>query len=213
MLDMIKKRYDLAGPRVAAALTKNHFEAHYVSTKEEALEKVMSLIPHDHVVSWGGSMTMQTVGVYDRLRAEGYKVLDRSEGKTPEEQFEIMRQALLCDTYLMSSNAITADGQLFNIDGTCNRVAALCFGPRSVIVLAGMNKVVKDLQEAYTRVRHCAAPCNMQRFEGRKTPCTATGLCGDCHSTDSICNQMVFTRNSRPAGRIKVILVGEDLGI
>lgn len=213
MLDMIKKRYDVAGPRVAAALEKHHFEAYYVSTSEEALEKVMSLIPKDHVVSWGGSKTMEAIGVYRRLAEEGYKTIDRGMGKTPEEQNELMRQGLLCDTFLMSSNAVTEDGQLFNIDGTANRVAALCFGPRSVIVVAGMNKVVKNMQEAYGRVRSYAAPCNMQRFEGRQTPCAVTGICGDCHSADSICNQMVTTRNSRPAGRIKVILVGEDLGI
>ena len=213
MSTIMTKRNALAGPRVAAALEKNHFGACYVATKEEALEKVMSLIPHDHVVSWGGSKTLAALGIMERLQEEGYQTLDRSKGKTLEEQNEIMRKALLCDTFLMSSNAITEDGQLFNIDGTANRVAALCFGPRSVIVVAGMNKVVKDMKAAYDRVRNYAAPCNMQRFEGRKTPCAVTGMCGDCHSTDSICNQMVFTRNSRPAGRIKVILVGEDLGI
>ncbi len=213
MLEVVKKRYELAGPRVVEALQRNHFDACYVSTAAEALDKIVSLIPKEHVVSWGGSMTMKELGVQQRLAQEGYQVLDRDTVSDPQEREELLRRALLCDTYIMSSNAISADGQLFNIDGTGNRVAALCFGPKSVIVVAGMNKVVGSMEEAYSRVRQYAAPCNMQRFGDRKTPCVATGLCGDCHSTDSICNQMVATRNSRPVGRIKVILVGEDLGI
>ncbi len=213
MLDVVRKRQELAGPRVVEALRRNHFDAYYVSTAAEALDTVMSLIPKDHVVSWGGSMTLQALGVPQRLAQEEYAVLDRDSVSTAEEKEELMRKALLCDTFLMSSNAISADGQLFNIDGTGNRVAALCFGPRSVIVVAGMNKVVADLEEACGRARHYAAPANMQRFAGRKTPCAATGLCGNCHSSDCICNQLVATRNCRPAGRIKVILVGEDLGI
>ena len=213
MLEVVKKRQELAGPRVVETLQRNHFDAYYVSTAAEALDKIVSLIPKEHVVSWGGSMTMKELGVQQRLAQEGYQVLDRDTVSDPQEREEMLRRALLCDTYIMSSNAISADGQLFNIDGTGNRVAALCFGPKSVIVVAGMNKVVGSMEEAYSRVRHYAAPCNMQRFGDRKTPCAATGLCGDCHSTDGICNQMVATRNSRPVGRIKVILVGEDLGI
>ncbi len=213
MLEVVKKRQELAGPRVVEALSRNHFDAYYVSTAAEALDKIVELIPKEHIVSWGGSMTMQELGVQQRLVQEGYQVLDRDSVSDPQEKEELLRRALLCDTYIMSSNAVSADGQLFNIDGTGNRVAALCFGPKSVIVVAGMNKVVGNVKEAYSRVRHYTAPCNMQRFKDRKAPCIATGLCGDCHSTDSICNQMVTTRNSRPVGRIKVILVGEDLGI
>ena len=212
MLDAVKKRYDLVGPKVAEALRCNHFDAYYVSSVKEALKKIMSLIPQEHIISWGGSLTLETIGIKKCIAEEGRRVIDRSTAKTAAEEQEMMRQALLCDTFLMSSNAITADGQLFNIDGTANRVAALCFGPRSVIVVAGMNKVVPTLREAYDRVRHYAAPCNTQRFTDKKTPCKVTGLCGDCHSEDCICNQMVATRNSKPAGRIKVILIGEDLG-
>ena len=112
----------------------------------------------------------------------------------------------------MSSNAISEDGQLVNIDGTGNRVAALCFGPRQVIVVAGMNKVAADLDGAVARARHIAAPANAQRFAG-KTPCRVTGQCGNCTSPDCICAQMVITRFCNPAGRIKVVLVGEDLGL
>lgn len=124
-----------------------------------------------------------------------------------------MRKALLSDTFLMSSNAISEDGQLFNIDGNGNRVAAMCFSPKSVIVIAGMNKVIKSVEDAYTRARTIAAPANNQRFDGCKTTCYINGTCADCKSPDSICAYMVRTRISRPANKIKVILVGEDLGM
>jgi L-lactate utilization protein LutB len=124
-----------------------------------------------------------------------------------------MRQALLCDTYLTSSNAISEDGQLVNIDGNGNRVSAMIFGPRQVIVIAGMNKVVKTAEDAMVRARTIAAPLNMQRFPQAETPCQETGACGNCVSAGCICNYLVITRACKPPGRIKVILVGEDLGL
>ena len=196
----IKTRYDKAGPQVAEALRRRHFEAHYVSTAQEALELALTLIPKDRTVSWGGTATAAQIGLMDRLHQGDYQLIDRDTGKTPEEKQALMRQALTCGTFIMSSNAISADGQLVNIDGNANRVAALCYGPESVLVIAGMNKVMADLDSA-----------NAQRFD-IKTPCAVTGSCGDCTSSDCICCQMVITRACRPAGRIKVILVGEDLG-
>ena len=147
-----------------------------------------------------------------RLAEEGYRVINRDTAKDMAERVELMRQALLCDTFLMSSNAISEDGQLFNIDGNGNRVSALCFGPKSVIVVAGMNKVVGTIEDAVARARHYAAPANAQRFP-LKTPCLANGLCGNCTGDDCVCAHLVHTRVCRPAGRVKVILVGEDLGI
>lgn len=123
-----------------------------------------------------------------------------------------MRKALTCDTFLMSSNAISEDGQLVNIDGNGNRVAALCFGPRRVIVVAGMNKVVGTLDDAIARARHIAAPANLQRFDV-KTPCSTTGCCADCVSPQCSCAQIVVTRFSMNPNRIKVVLVGENLGL
>ena len=123
-----------------------------------------------------------------------------------------MHQALSCGTFLMSSNAISKDGQLVNIDGIGNRVAALCFGPKQVIVVAGMNKVAGDLNSAMARARHIAAPANVQRFDV-KTPCAVTGQCGNCTSPDCCCAQIVTTRFSKIPGRIKVVLVGEELGL
>jgi hypothetical protein len=124
-----------------------------------------------------------------------------------------MRKILLCDTFLCSSNAISEDGQLVNIDGNGNRVAAMIFGPRQVILVAGMNKVAKTLEDAYTRARTVAAPLATQRFPQRKLPCLETGSCANCTAPDSACTFIVATRLCNPAGRIKVILVGKDLGL
>ena len=211
MLEPKKKMYDKAGPRVAAALQKRNMEAYYCPTAAEAVEKVLELIPAGDVVSWGGVATVDELGIKGRLRSRNQPVIDRDTARTPEERTAMLHQALTCDTFLMSSNAISADGQLVNIDGNANRVAALCFGPESVLVIAGMNKVMGDLDSAIARARQVAAPANAQRFD-IKTPCAVTGSCGDCTSPDCICCQMVITRVCRPAGRIKVILVGQDLG-
>lgn len=211
MLTQRKMQYDKAGPKVAEALNKRYFEAYYCSDRAEALEKILELIPQDHVVSWGGAATVDELGVKEALRQRGQAVIDRDTAKDAQERQQMLKQALTCDTFLMGSNAISADGQLVNIDGTGNRVAALCFGPTQVVVVAGMNKVAGDLDGAMRRAREVAAPMNAQRFP-LKTPCVANGLCGDCKGPDSICAQIVTTRLCKPAGRIKVVLVGEDLG-
>ena len=212
MLEPKKMMYDKAGPRVAAALKKRNMEAYYCSTADEAVEKVLELIPAGDVVSWGGVATVDELGIKERLRHRGQPVIDRDTARTPEERMAMLHQALTCDTFLMSSNAISEDGQLVNIDGMGNRVAALCFGPKQVIVVAGMNKVAGDLNAAIARARNVAAPANAQRFN-IKTPCAVNGQCGDCTSPDCICAQMVITRFSKIKGRIKVVLVGEDLGL
>ena len=211
MLTQRKMQYDKAGAKVAEALNKRYFEAYYCSDRAAALEKILELIPQGHVVSWGGATTVDELGVKDALRQRGQAVIDRDTAKDAQERQQMLKQALTCNTFLMGSNAISADGQLVNIDGTGNRVAALCFGPDQVIVVAGMNKVAGDLDGAMRRARQVAAPMNAQRFP-LKTPCVANGLCGDCKGPDSICAQIVITRMCKPAGRIKVVLVGEDLG-
>lgn len=212
MLAPMKKQYDKSGPTLVKAMKKRQFDAYYCSTAEEAVEKVLELIPAGDVVSWGGVATVDELGIKDRLRQRGQSLIDRDTAKTPDERMDMLRQALTCDTFLMSSNAISEDGQLVNIDGTGNRMAALCFGPRQVIVVAGMNKVAGDLDSAMARARHIAAPANAQRFEGT-TPCRVTGQCGNCTSPGCICAQVVITRFCNPAGRIKVVLVGETLGL
>lgn len=204
--------YDKSGQRTVEAMKKRQFEAYYCSTAAEAAQKVLELIPQEDVVSWGGVMTVDELGIKDALRQRGQKVIDRDTAKTPEERTAMLHAALGCDTFLMSSNGISEDGQLVNIDGTGNRVAALCFGPKKVIVVAGMNKVAAGLDGAIARARHVAAPANAQRFNG-KTPCAMNGQCGDCRSPDCICADIVITRFNRFPGRIKVVLVGEDLGL
>ena len=212
MLEVVKKLFDLKGPKVAEALIKRHFEAYYVSNKEDAVAKVLELIPKNHSVAWGGTMTMDQLGLKEKLSAAGYSLIDRDAAKSPEEREEVMHKALNCGSFIMSSNAITEDGQLFNIDGKGNRVAALIYGPENVIIIAGMNKVVQDMDAAYDRVRGYAAPANAQRFD-LDTPCKKIGECADCLSASTICAQFVQTRICKPAGRIKVVLIGEELGI
>jgi hypothetical protein len=205
-------RNDKLGPRVAEAFKKRHFDAWYFSNREGALEQLYSLIPADHVVSWGGSLTMEALGI-QKTAGGKYAVIDRDKAKTLEERNELMRKALTCDTFIMGANAVSEDGQLVNIDWGGNRVAAMLYGPRQVIVVAGMNKVSNTLEDAIQRARTIAAPKNQQRFPGRKSPCAIGGSCGNCVSPDCICTYIVTTRVSTPAGRIKVILINEDLGL
>ena len=204
-------RYDKSGSKICEALKKRSFDAYYVKTKEEALNLAHSLIPSDDVVSFGGAMSAEQIGLIEKVK-KTHKVIDRADAKSPEERNEIMRSALLCDTYIMGCNAISADGTLVNIDGNGNRVAALAFGPKSILMIVGMNKVCPDLATARARARNVAAPTNSQRFD-IKTPCKLDGLCHDCLSPDCICNMIIETRHSRLPGRIKIVLVGENLGM
>ncbi|HOG21420.1 MAG TPA: lactate utilization protein [Flexilinea sp.] len=204
-------RYDKLGETVAKALRKRFFDAWYFDNKEAAVAQALSLIPEGTSVSWGGSMSIVEVGLKDKIQNGKYKLIDRDTAKTPEERIEIMRQALLADTFLMSANAISEDGQLFNVDGNGNRLAALLYGPKQVIVIAGVNKIAHTAADALERARTIAAPTNISRFDVA-TPCKITGTCSDCTTAESQCAQIVQTRICRPAGRIKVILVGTKLG-
>ncbi len=191
-------------------LTAHGFEAYYCADGITAKERILSLIAKDDVVSWGGCATMEQIGVIDEVR-KTHACIDRDTAKTPEERQTLMRNALLCDTFLSGTNAITQNGELYNIDGNGNRVAALIYGPKSVIIACGMNKVVPNAQAAYERARNVAAPINAQRFN-LSTPCLKTGECADCGAADSICNVFVRTKRCKPQGRIKVVLIGEALG-
>jgi hypothetical protein len=201
------------GPKLVKALQSRAFEAWYFDEISGAVEKVFSLIPREHVVSWGGSMTVTALNLTKLVKEKGYTVIDRDTAANKEERMELMRKSLLCDTYLTSANAISEDGQLVNIDGNGNRVAAMIFGPKQVIVVAGMNKVAKTLEDALIRARTIASPLNTQRFPALKTPCNETGTCANCLSADSVCNFFVTIRRCNPPARIKVILVGKDLGL
>jgi len=213
MKTLSEQRYSVLGPRVVKALQSRSFEAYYFDEPAQAIEKIVSLIPKEHLVSWGGSKTLVDLGIQQRLENDGYNLLDRDKAPSPEERMEIMRRALLCDTFLSGTNSVTEDGQLINIDGYGNRVAAMIFGPKQVIIAAGMNKVAKTFKDALSRARNTAAPLNIQRFQKLKTPCSETGTCADCLSPDTICSYFVTTRFCKPAKRIKVVLIGKDLGL
>jgi len=206
-------RYDKLGPKVVKALESRHFKAWYFPDTNEAVEHLFTLIPKTDTVSWGGSLTTAGLGLQTQAEERGYTLINRDKASSLEERLEIGRLALLCDTYLTGTNAITEDGQLVNIDGYGNRVAAMIFGPKQVIIVSGMNKVVKTAEDAFNRAQTLAAPANMQRFPQLKTPCNETGACASCLSPDSICSYIVHTRLCKPADRIKIILIGKNLGL
>lgn len=211
-MDPKKMYYEKQAATVIKNLEKRRMEGFYCATAEEAREKALGLIEAGMSVSFGGSMTLTECGVLDALRErEDITLYDRGTAKDAEELGVIFRQAFSADAYLMSTNAITLDGELINIDGNGNRVAALIFGPKQVIIIAGMNKVATDEAAGLMRARNMAAPPNCVRLN-KKTPCSVTGRCGDCYGDESICSQIVVTRRSSQKGRIKVILVGEELG-
>ena len=218
MNPIIQKRYDKAGPRVAAALSRRNMEAFYCPTAIEGAQKVLELIAPEDVVSWGGAMTADEMNLKELLRRRGQPVIDRDTAATPAERQELMRKALTCDTFLMSSNAISEDGQLVNIDGNGNRVAAMLFGPKKVLVFAGCNKIVRDIDDAAKRVKSCATPANAMRLN-LDTPCTHGAcpgtdgeLCAGCRSENRICAMYTVLACQRVKGRIHVILIGEEVG-
>lgn len=211
MHEATRKFYEKRGQVLVQNLKSRHFEAYYCATAAEALDKALEIIPKEATVGWGGAMSAEQIGLQDALRARN-KVFDRYSAPTPEEFNARMKQSLLADVFITGANAISMDGQMVNIDGLGNRVAAIVYGPDSVVVVAGMNKVVDTLEDAVTRARTVAAPMNKQRF-AHQTPCEVTGKCGDCKAEGCICNQILITRHCRPAGRIKFILVGEELGL
>ncbi len=192
-------------------LEKRNMEGYYCPDAASAVEKALSMMPEQSVISWGGSMTLTEIGLMEQIKKQNYVVIDRMLANTPEERQKVYGQTVLADYFLMSTNAITLDGQLVNIDGAGNRVACLIHGPKNVLILAGMNKVCPDLESAFKRVKNCATPPNTVRLNC-KTPCAVTGVCGDCLTPETICCQEVITRYSRIKGRIKVILIGEEYG-
>ena len=204
--------YEKRGQVLVKNLQSRHFEAYYCASREAALEKALALIPEGSTVGWGGAMSCQQIGLMQALHAGDYRPIDRELCKTPEAREQAQREMFCADFFLTGANALSLDGQMVNIDGTGNRVGAIVYGPKNVLVIAGMNKVEDSLEAALRRARTIAAPMNKQRFDHPPTPCLITGTCADCRSEGCICNQIVITRHCRPAGRIKFIRVGEDLG-
>ena len=204
----VVKRNDLLAQKVIKGLQSRNMTGYYVQTKEEALKLALSLIPEGSTVTMGGGMSVHEIGLVDALKNGNYNYIDR---EAAEDRRAAMLQAYDADFFLASSNAITDDGVLVNIDGNANRVSAIAYGPKKVLMIVGMNKVCSDVDSAMKRARNVAAPINNQRFNGNN-PCTKTGACANCKSPDTICCQFLVTRYSRHQDRIHVILVNEALG-
>ena len=201
---------------VKSALVSNNFEVYLADNASKARKIVQDeIIPGIDVktVSWGGSITFITTGLYSAIKDDpGFHVLDVfNKNLLPEDALELRRQALLVDLYITGTNAVTETGQLVNLDMYGNRIAAITFGPKYVIILVGRNKIVADMEEAISRVKNYAAPVNAMRLD-KKTPCAKSGLCEDCKSPDRICNTWTITEKSFPKGRVKIVLINEDLG-
>ena len=210
-MDNRQKAFAEACDGIIANLKKRNMEGYFYEDSASCVRAILDMIPDGSSISWGGSASVQESGMMDAFKNGSYELIDRSLAKTPEEQREIYGRTVMSDYYFMSTNAITYEGELVNIDGNGNRVACLIHGPRHVIIIAGMNKVATTLEGAFERARTMACPPNAVRLD-KKTPCAATGKCGDCLSPDCFCNQIVVTRRSGHTGRIKVFLVAEDLG-
>ena len=211
MENSIKLYYQKRGQILLKNLKKRRFDAYYCDTKEDALAKALELIPEESTVGWGGVMSAHQIGLIRAVNEGNYHAIDRDKCSTAQEKLNAARACLDADYFLMSANALSMDGQMVNIDGNGNRVAALIYGPKNVLIIAGMNKVCDTIEAAVQRARTVAAPMNQQRIQG-KTPCITTAVCADCQSEECICNHIVITRGSRHPGRIKFIIVGEDLG-
>ncbi len=199
------------------ALMSNNFEVFIADSAREAGRMVMDkILPKlaPKTISWGGSMTFVATELYDMLKAyPNAEILDTfDKSLSPEESLERRRQSLLVDLFITGTNAVTRSGELVNLDMIGNRVSGITFGPRNVVVMVGRNKVVEDLEAAIERIKDYAAPVNAMRLS-KKTPCAKTGVCEECKSPERICNSWIFTQKSFPKGRIKVVLINENLGL
>ncbi len=204
----IYKRNELLSKKIIDGLKSRNMTGYYAKDKEEALKIALSLIPKGSKVAMGGCASAVEIGLVDAVKGPEYNYIDRAAA-TDKRAAELA--AYDADVFLGSSNAITEDGILVNIDGNANRVSAYAFGPKKLVLVVGMNKVAPDIDAALKRARNVAAPINTQRF-GISTPCTATGSCMNCKSPDTICCQFLITRYSRHKDRIHVILVNDTLG-
>lgn len=198
--------------RTMAALSRHGFKVEYVDSKEEAFSYVKSLVKKGSIIGVGGSVTLKEVGLLDEFQKDDYRLIQtQAVGLTNEERHQFYRECFFADIYLSSANAITEDGYLYNVDGRSNRVAALLYGPDCVVIVAGINKIVCDLDEAIKRNREVSAPANALRLN-KKTPCVKTLKCCDCQSPDRICRNYVVMGLQADKERITIVLVNEYLG-
>ena len=208
MNENIFKRNELLAQKVVKGLASRNMEGFYAPTREAALAKALELIPEGASVTMGGCMSAVELGLVAALKAGNWRFIDRADFANPR---DALLAAYDADVFLASANAMTEDGVIVNIDGNSNRVSCIAQGPRQVLFIVGMNKICPDVDSALKRARNVAAPINAQRF-GLSTPCSRTGACADCKSSDTICCQFLVTRYSRHPGRIRVLLVNDSLG-
>ena len=198
--------------RTIEALNKNNMNGYLVNTKEELIEKIKELVKENSTVACGGSMSLFETGIIDHLRSGRYNFLDRyKEGLSKEELTQLFKESFFADAYFASSNAVTEDGKLYNVDGNGNRVAAMLFGPEKVILVVGVNKIVKNIDEAVIRNKEISAPTNAKRLN-KMTPCTKVGYCMDCKSNDKICREFTVISSQVNKDRIHVIFMNENIG-
>ena len=197
---------------VLEGLKKRNMEGYYCESREEAVKLVTDMIGKNDLVSWCGSSTVKELGILERLKERGTFMLEYPEEEKKEAGSPVFKEVAGADYFLMGTNAITVSGELVNIDGASNRVSSLLHGPKHVIIVAGLNKIVKTVEDGIDRIQTSACPV-IADMTGRKTPCGVKGICTDCQSPECMCCNIVITRRSRYTGRIRVILVGEDLGI
>jgi hypothetical protein len=198
--------------RAAERLEAHDFKASCVRTKEEAVEEIWRQITPGMKVGVGGSVTIREVGILDQLKAKGHHVYNHwAPGLSLEDSLRIRRSQMVCDLFLSSSNAVTMNGELVNIDGSGNRVNSITFGPGKVVLVSGYNKLVEDVQEAIKRIKNVAAPMNAKRLK-LDLPCAKVGKCVDCNSPDRFCRALVILERRPSFTDMLVILVGEELG-
>lgn len=217
MKNPIDNFWKLKLENVKEALESNNFEVYIADNSVEASKIVLEkIIPTIDIrsISWGGSMTFVGIGLYDALKEKkNVKVLDTyDKSLSDDEKTQLRREALLTDLFVTGTNAITEDGCLVNLDMIGNRVGALTFGPKNVLVLTGRNKIVLDIDSAMDRIKDFVAPANAIRLD-MKTPCIKTGVCSECKSKARICNTWTITQKSFPKKRTKIVLINEDLGL
>lgn len=210
-MDFKKEAFSRAVPGLLKNLEKRGMEGYYFENSAVMVQAILDMMPDDSVISWGGSASLTQSGMMDALARGNYTLIDRMAAKTEQERREIYARTVMSNYYFCSTNAITSQGELVNIDGNGNRVACLIQGPEHVMLIVGMNKLTADLDSAIKRIRTNACPPNAIRLH-MNTPCALTGKCAECLSPECFCNQIVVTRRSRHVGRIKVFLVAEELG-
>jgi len=217
MDDHLKKYWNIRLGELKQVLEENNFEVYLAQDAAQAKKIVLGrIIPVTRAksISWGGSTTFTSIGLYDELKeSREFDIIDTyDKNVTMEEKLERRRQALLVDLFITGTNAVTDTGKLVNLDMIGNRVGGITFGPKNVVLLIGRNKVIADVDDALMRIKNYVAPANVMRL-GLKNPCIKTGYCEECKSTERICNAWTITEKSFPKNRIKIVLINEDLGI